>query len=821
MRKLLIIAALCCAAAAQMQRFDSQATATTGQPGSIQLQAVVPGSTVYVCTGSTAPCNSPGTASLFSDIAGTVSLAQPVTADANGRFGWYWAAGTYVITITPPVGSIGTVQSYVVTAGPTTAPEFSVTTPTPYAPSPVTATVVGTPGSTTYYYWVVSNFTIGNSAPSAAAVVKTAAATLSQYNYDQISWAAVTGANTYDVLRTTSATAPTGACACAVATAVNALTANDQSNSLSAYTVNTYAGNTTFNITNVAAGAGESKLTFAADHGTQFTVDNINGASFGSLSSSHPSVTPNSIETVLYADQFSGTSYAEKVEAAWADAQCSAGCTVMLPAGTLAWDAKLSFPSAIPERLLGQGVGITVLKQSADASVLGGPASGAADGDIVGGFSVQAPAAGTTATAIDLSGFRASTFQDIGYLSNGTGNFGSFFHLSASPALCYGNLILRPYVAAQTGPATVFLFDNGGTSNPSNNANANTITGAWVYANNGITTVIDARRSAMTSIRDSLFESNSGATVLIPGSLTDFSGSWLESNASTSISGATGSDGGSNGDTIRANYFSGAQTVAMASGNTGWTLIDNSPCSTLTFTGVASDNSAMYCGATQVANQTDPIFQWQNAASGGGQWGLYLSGTGGLRAAGSVALVDAADSDFAHLSMLHQGGNYMAAGASASPALALNPRDDLNTSTCVLQITNAAASVTKACVDKSGNANFAGATQWGGGATIASSSGVALLGGATFTGPVNAPTLEQSSQAIVLAGTNGLSAGTITLAAGAGSHTFSTAYSAAPICVAADTTAAAAVHVTSSTTAVTVAGTGTDVIAWQCSPAVN
>ena len=137
-------------------------------------------------------------------------------------------------------------------------------------------------------------------------MVKTAAATLSQYNYDEISWPAVTGANTYDVLRTTSVTAPTGACACAVATAVSGLTTNDQSNSLSAYTVNTYAGDTTFNITNVAVGAGESKLTFAADHGAQFIVDNINGASFGSLSSSHPSITPNSIETVLYADQFAG-----------------------------------------------------------------------------------------------------------------------------------------------------------------------------------------------------------------------------------------------------------------------------------------------------------------------------------------------------------------------------------------------------------------------------------------------------------------------------------------------------------------------------------
>lgn len=82
-------------------------------------------------------------------------------------------------------------------------------------------------------------------------------------------------------------------------------------------------------------------------------------------------------------------------------------------------------------------------------------------------------------------------------------------------------------------------------------------------------------------------------------------------------------------------------------------------------------------------------------------------------------------------------------------------------------------------------------------------------------------TLTQGMQPVVLAGANGLSAGTIALSTGAGSHTFTAAYSAAPVCVAADTTAANAVQVTSSATAVTVAGTGSDVIAWRCSPAVN
>jgi hypothetical protein len=50
---------------------------------------------------------------------------------------------------------------------------------------------------------------------------------------------------------------------------------------------------------------------------------------------------------------------------------------------------------------------------------------------------------------------------------------------------------------------------------------------------------------------------------------------------------------------------------------------------------------------------------------------------------------------------------------------------------------------------------------------------------------------------------------------------FTIAYSLAPVCTATDTTSAAAVKATSSTTAVTLTGTGSDVIAWICSPAAN
>lgn len=63
--------------------------------------------------------------------------------------------------------------------------------------------------------------------------------------------------------------------------------------------------------------------------------------------------------------------------------------------------------------------------------------------------------------------------------------------------------------------------------------------------------------------------------------------------------------------------------------------------------------------------------------------------------------------------------------------------------------------------------------------------------------------------------------GAITLAGGTGSHTFTTAYTVAPICTATDTTAANAVKVTASTTAVTVTGTGTDVVNWACQNSAN
>jgi hypothetical protein len=135
---------------------------------------------------------------------------------------------------------------------PMTIPFTNAVFQTPPILSPITNT--GTPGSTTYCYWIVVDTYLGNTAPQGPACTSTANATLSGSNFDVVAWTATPQPtpftnvppylnnitlSTYDVLRTTNTTAPTGACNCAVVTATSSLTVNDQANALNAYTVNT------------------------------------------------------------------------------------------------------------------------------------------------------------------------------------------------------------------------------------------------------------------------------------------------------------------------------------------------------------------------------------------------------------------------------------------------------------------------------------------------------------------------------------------------------------------------------------------------------
>lgn len=254
--------------------------------------------------------------------------------------------------------------------------------------------------------------------------------------------------------------------------------------------------------------------------------------------------------------------------------------TFLLGAGTYTTvPLELPASSAPPGlvRIIGAGLGQTILIPSAanQALIRGTTTPGlASDSDYFADFSVKAHAAGSTGPAIDMTGFRGTAFERIGYLSNGAANSNSFFHFAASPSKCYNNSIIRPRVADQTGPATVFLFDNNGAG-ASGNANLQDIEVPWIYNNTGITTVIDARRSSAVSIRGGDVEDNPGATVLIPGETTRMEGVFLENNAANAIVGTNGADGSSFDVLLLGNTAPIAQTWSIAAGQTGWLVLNN------------------------------------------------------------------------------------------------------------------------------------------------------------------------------------------------------------------------------------------------------
>jgi hypothetical protein len=116
----------------------------------------------------------------------------------------------------------------------------STTLAVPAAPA---GTVVGTTGSTTYYYWVAAcNQGICTTPSAASTAVTTANATLSTTNYVSVAFTAVAGAATYQIYRTTSSSAPSGTVSVLVGglpscTSGGSCTALDQSNTLSSVTI--------------------------------------------------------------------------------------------------------------------------------------------------------------------------------------------------------------------------------------------------------------------------------------------------------------------------------------------------------------------------------------------------------------------------------------------------------------------------------------------------------------------------------------------------------------------------------------------------------
>jgi hypothetical protein len=139
--------------------------------------------------------------------------------------------------------------------------------------------VSGNPGPATYYYWIVTNGLIGASSPAGPFQIVNAPNTLSVSNFNQISWNNALGAVSFDVLRTSNPSPPSGACNCAVATAVAGSSTSDQANALNAYTVNTFDPSTVlWAITNESVSAGVSQITFRAGGFAKFSLASNGGA---------------------------------------------------------------------------------------------------------------------------------------------------------------------------------------------------------------------------------------------------------------------------------------------------------------------------------------------------------------------------------------------------------------------------------------------------------------------------------------------------------------------------------------------------------------
>lgn len=112
------------------------------------------------------------------------------------------------------------------------------TAPIPPYPTSFTCGVSGTPGTTTYYYWIVAIHPAGHVANPFPYVVSNAPATLNGSNFVVCNWnnpAPASVSMTFALLRSTTASFPsTGTTA--VTASTSSLTANDQSNSLNSYT---------------------------------------------------------------------------------------------------------------------------------------------------------------------------------------------------------------------------------------------------------------------------------------------------------------------------------------------------------------------------------------------------------------------------------------------------------------------------------------------------------------------------------------------------------------------------------------------------------
>lgn len=423
----------------------------------------------------------------------------------------------------------------------------------------------------------------------------------------------------------------------------------------------------------LSCGGGEFSVWYApatsgnANYSEMWSID-----STGAMRNVNYIYTPR-MNNIRYADQFPGADAGAQIIAAIADLPATGGIvnaegltgpqvissnflaglskpvTFRFGAATFA-TVNLVFPAGAGlVNFLGAGMGLTKFIASAANTPVFSCATSGCDNDTISDLSVQANAGGSSGPAIDTSGFRFPTFRNIEYFSNGSANFNSFYHFSAYPYLDYFVRVIHPVVSSQTGPPTVFLFDNGGQNNALYNANGTTIEHPVILGNTGITTIIDARRSADSTFVDGEFEHNLTpiSTILIPGKQTRFRYNWVETDSGTAcpgdvvILGQNGADGASTDFDVSDNYFSGCFQITVNSGSANAKIENNSE--EVNETVNDSGTHTVVRHGSEIKDSGNDVGWWfTNSASGGSQWLIGVGNSSGYCGAG-VEIYDATD----------------------------------------------------------------------------------------------------------------------------------------------------------------------------------
>lgn len=114
--------------------------------------------------------------------------------------------------------------------------QITLSTSAPTGVTQINTQRVGNQGNSTYFYWVVANFAIGQGSITNSQIIL-APDSMSGGNYVKVLWGLVNGVSTYDILRTTTPFVPSP-CTCSIVTGLSASTNsyNNTSNTLSGYT---------------------------------------------------------------------------------------------------------------------------------------------------------------------------------------------------------------------------------------------------------------------------------------------------------------------------------------------------------------------------------------------------------------------------------------------------------------------------------------------------------------------------------------------------------------------------------------------------------